>query len=159
MALSPSIVGRHYRHPGSYRVEREKVREYARAVQNNDPSFFDDEAAAVLGYGGLVSPLTFISVFGYVAQRAFFADADIGITDKQIVQVDQVLKFRKPVTVGDTLFADVYVDELRQAHGTDIIVTKVVITDQNGDIVQENYTTLAGRSDESGESGFEDGTA
>ena len=51
MALSPSIVGRHYRHPGSYRVEREKVREYARAVQNNDPSFFDDEAAAELGYG------------------------------------------------------------------------------------------------------------
>ena len=64
MALSPSIVGRHYRHPGSYRVGREKIREYARAVQNNDPSFFDDEAAAALGYGGLVSPLTFISVFG-----------------------------------------------------------------------------------------------
>ena len=159
MALSPSIVGRHYRHPGSYRVEREKIREYARAVQNNDPACHDDEAAAALGYDGLVSPLTFISVFGYVAQRAFFDDADIGITDKQIVQVDQVLKFRNPVTAGDTLFADVYLDELRQAHGTDIVVTKVVITNQNGDIVQENFTTLAGRSDESGESGFDDGTA
>ncbi len=159
MALSPSIVGRHFRYPGSYQVEREKVREYARAVQNDDPAYHSDEAAAALGYKGVVSPLTFISVFGYTAQRAFFDDAQIGITDKQIVQVDQVLKFRKPVTAGDTLYADVYLDELRQAHGTDIVVTKVVITDQNGDIVQENFTTLAGRSDESGESGFEDGTA
>ncbi len=159
MALSPSIVGKHYRHPDYYQVEREKVREYARAVHNDDAAYFDEDAAAELGYRGLVSPLTFISVFGYTAQRAFFDHVDIGITDKQIVQVDQVLKFRKPVTAGDRLFADVYVDELRQAHGTDIIVTKVVITDSDGEIVQENYTTLAGRSDESGESGFDDGTA
>ena len=159
MALSPSIIGRHYRYPDHYEVEREKIREYARAVQNDDPAYLDDDAAAALGYDGLISPLTFISVFGYTAQRAFFDDAEIGITDKQIVQVDQVLKFRKPVTAGDKLFADVYVDDLRQAHGTDIIVTKVVITDSNGDIVQENFTTLAGRSDESGESGFDDGTA
>ena len=159
MALSPSIVGRHYRYPGCYRVEREKIREYARAVRNDDPAFHTEEAAAALGYDAIVSPLTFISVFGYTAQRAFFDDADIGITDRQIVQVDQVLKFRKTVTAGDTLFADVYLDGLRQAHGTDVVVTKVVITDQNGDIVQENFTTLAGRSDESGESGFEHGTA
>ena len=159
MALSPSIVGKHYRYPDNYRVEREKVREYARAVQNDDAAYFDEDAAAGLGYKGLLSPLTFISVFGYTAQRAFFDHADIGITDRQIVQVDQTLNFRKPVTAGDTLYADVYVDDLRQAHGTDIIVTKVVITNQDGDIVQENFTTLAGRSDESGESGFDDGTA
>ena len=159
MALSQKIVGTHYRHPDYYLVEREKIREYANAVQNTDTAYFKDEAAAELGYKGLVSPLTFISVFGYVAQRAFFDANDIGINDKQIVHVDQVLKFLKPVTVGDKLFADVYVHELRQAHGTDIIVNKVIITNQDGDIVQENYTTLAGRSDESGESGFDDGTA
>jgi len=159
VALSQKIVGTHYRHPDYYLVEREKIREYANAVQNTDTAYFKDEAAAELGYKGLVSPLTFISVFGYVAQRAFFDANDIGINDKQIVHVDQVLKFLKPVTVGDKLFADVYVHELRQAHGTDIIVNKVIITNQDGDIVQENYTTLAGRSDDSGESGFNDGTA
>lgn len=159
MALSPSIVGKHFRYPDYYQVEREKVREYARAVYNDDAAYFDEAAAAELGHRGLLTPLTFISVFGYAAQIAFFEHANIGITDKQIVHVDQVLKFRKPVTAGDRLFADVYVDEVRQAHGTDIIVIKVVISDANGDIVQENFTTLAGRSDESGESGFDDGTA
>ena len=159
MALSPSLVGTHYRYPDYYLVEREKVREYAKAVQNSDPAHFSDEAAAELGYPGVVSPLTFISVFGYVAQMAFFDDADIGIADKQIVHVDQVLKFHKPVTAGDKLYCDVYLHEIRQAHGTDIIVNKVVVTNSDGEVVQENYTTLAGRSDESGESGFNDGTA
>ena len=159
MALSKDLVGTHFRYPGCYQVEREKIREYATAVRNTDPSFFDEDAAAELGYGGLLPPLTFISVLGYVAQTAFFDHANIGITDKQIVHVDQVLKFRKPVTAGDTLYCDVYVDDVRQAHGTDIIVNKVVITNQDGEIVQETYTTLAGRSDDSGESGFNDGLA
>lgn len=159
MALSQKIVGTHYRHPDYYLVEREKVREYANAVRNFGGPFFNEAAAADLGYPALPVPLTFISVFGYVAQRAFFDANDIGINDKQIVHVDQVLKFLKPVTAGDKLFADVYVHELRQAHGTDIIVNKVVITNQDGDVVQENYTTLAGRSDDSGESGFNDGAA
>ena len=158
MALSTRIVGAHYRHPGCYLVEREKVREYAKAVQNTDPAHFSEDAAAELGYPGVVSPLTFISVFAYTAQRAFFDSANIGITDKQIVQVDQVLKFLKPMTAGDTLYCDVYGHEVRQAHGTDIIVIKNVVTNQDGDIVQETYTTLAGRSEDDGESGFNDGT-
>jgi acyl dehydratase len=159
VALSKSLVGTHYRFPGYYRVEREKVREYANAVQNTDRAFFSEEAAAELGYAGLPAPLTFISVLGYTAQTAFFDHANIGITDKQIVHVDQVLKFFKPVTAGDTLHCDVYVHDVRQAHGTDIIVNKTVITNQDGEIVQETYTTLAGRSEEDGESGFNDGTA
>ncbi len=159
MPLSKELVGTHYRHPDYYLVEREKLREYATAVQDSHPAHFDEDAAAELGHRGLIPPLTFISVFGYVAIRAFFDSADIGITDRQIVQVDQSLKFLKPVVAGDTLFCDVYVFDVRQAHGTDIIVTKNVITNQDGEAVQETYTTLAGRSDDSGESGFSDGIA
>jgi hypothetical protein len=48
---------------------------------------------------------------------------------------------------------------VRESHGTQIIVTKNVITNQNGDIVQETYTTLAGRAGENGEKGFSDGAA
>ncbi len=159
MSLSQSIVGMHYRYPDFYVVGREKIREYAVAVKNDDPAFYDEAAAAELGHKTLPAPLTFISVFGYQAQSAFFADANIGITDMQIVQVDQVLKFRKPIHAGDKLYCDVYVDSVRQSHGADIIVTKNIVTDDNGDVVQETYTTLVGRSGEDGEEGFSHGTA
>ena len=143
----------HYRYPDAYEVGREKIREHALAVKNDDAYFHDDAAAAELGYDSLPAPLTFISIFGYVAQLAFFDHANIGIHDAQIVQVDQALKFAKPIQVGDKLYCDVYGPSIRQAHGTDIIVTKNIITDDKGDVVQEAYTTLAGRAGD-GEEGF-----
>jgi acyl dehydratase len=159
VSLSANIVGMHYRYPDHYEVEREKIREYAVAVQNDDTSFFEEDAAAELGYKGLLAPLTFICVFGYKAQSAFFKQANIAVEDAQIVQVDQMLKFLKPIVVGDKLYCDVYVDSMRETHGTQIIVTKNIISDEAGDIVQETYTTLAGRASENGEKGFTDGAA
>jgi acyl dehydratase len=159
VSLSAKIVGMHYRYPDHYVVEREKIREYAVAVQNEDASFHEEDAAAELGYKGLVAPPTFICVFGYKAQSAFFQHANISVEEAQIVQVDQVLKFAKPIVAGDKLYCDVWVDSMREAHGTQIIVTKNIITDEAGDVVQETYTTLAGRAGENGEAGFSDGAA
>jgi acyl dehydratase len=159
VSLSQTIVGMHYRYPDHYIVGREKIREYAVAVKNDDPSYHDEAAAAELGHDALPAPLTFISVFGYQAQSAFFANANIAVTDMQIVQVDQVLKFVKPIFAGDKLYCDVYVDSIRQSHGADIIVTKNIVTNEKGDVVQETYTTLAGRASEDGEEGFSDATA
>jgi N-terminal half of MaoC dehydratase len=159
VALTTDIVGMHYRYPDHYEVEREKIREYAEAVQNTDGAFFTEDAASELGYKALVAPLTFICVFGYKAQSAFFQHANIAVQDSQIVQVDQVLKFEKPIVAGDKLYCDVWVDSMREAHGTQIIVTKNIITDEAGDIVQETYTTLAGRAGEDGEEGFSHGAA
>jgi hypothetical protein len=159
VALTASIVGMHYRYPDHYEVEREKIREYAEAVQNDDAAFFEEKAAAELGYDAVLAPLTFICVFGYKAQLAFFQNANIAIEESQIVQVDQVLKFLAPIKAGDKLYCDVYVDSVRSAHSAEIIVTKNIITNEDGDIVQETYTTLAGRAGEDGEEGFADGAA
>jgi acyl dehydratase len=159
VSVSENIVGMHYRHPDHYVVGREKIREYAEAVKNTDAAFFEEKAAAELGYDGLLAPLTFISVFGYQAQSAFFAYANIGTTDFNIVQVDQVLKYLKPITAGDRLRCDVYVHSVRRSFGTEIIVTKNIITNQDEELVQETYTTLVGRSDDEGVEGFHDATA
>jgi acyl dehydratase len=159
VALSEKIVGMHFRYPDYYEVGREKIREYAEAVKNEDRAFFDERAAVELGYDGLLAPLTFISVFGYQAQAAFFADANVETKDAKIVQVDQVLKFLRPIKVGDRLYCDVYVDSVRQSFGTDMIVTKNIVTNEAGETVQETYTTLVGRSDGEGEEGFSNAIA
>jgi acyl dehydratase len=159
VSLGDKMAGLHFRYPDHYVVEREKVREYATAVKNDDPAFFEDKAAAELGYCGLPAPLTFISVFGYKAVAAFFEHANIATDDAQIVQVDQTLKYFAPIKVGDRLYCDVSIESIRTAHGTDIIVTRQTITNDAGDVVQETYTTLAGRAGEEGETGFSDATA
>ncbi|MBB2989794.1 acyl dehydratase [Mycolicibacterium iranicum] len=159
MSFLDNYVGSHFRYPDHYVVGREKIREYAVAVKNDDEAFHDEEAAAELGYDSLLAPLTFISIFGYMAQWAMFAAHNIGIADAKIVQVDQSLKFVRPIQAGDELHCDVWIESIRKAHGTDIIVTKNIVSNSKGDVVQESYTTLAGRSEEDGESGFSHGTA
>ena len=86
------------------------------------------------------------AVFGYLVQTSFFKWAGVGIKDMKIVQVDQVYKYAKPIFAGDKLYCDLYVDSVRQAHGTDIVVLKNIVTNEAGDVVQETYTTLAGRT-------------
>jgi acyl dehydratase len=159
VALSEELVGLHYRYPDHYVVGREKIREYAVAVKNDEAAFYDETAAAELGHDALLAPLTFISVFGYQAQLSMFQSNNIAIADEKIVQVDQELRFLLPIRAGDKLYCDVYVHSIRQAFGADIIVTKNIVTNQDGEVVQETYTTLAGRSGEDGEGGFNDGTA
>jgi acyl dehydratase len=158
MSLGQDAIRKRFRYPDHYIVEREKIREYAVAVKNDDRPFHDDKAAEELGYDGLLAPLTFISVFGYRAVTAFFEWANIATNDAQVVQVDQALKFFAPIKVGDRLRCDVEIESIRRAHGTDIIMTKQTITNDAGEVIQETYTTLAGRADE-GDEGFKDVTA
>jgi len=159
VSLSTQLIGLHYRYPDHYVVGREKVREYAVAVKNDLPAYHDETAAAELGHDAILAPLTFISVFGYQAQLAMFKSNHIAITDEKIVQVDQELKFLRPIKAGDKLYCDVYVHSIRQSFGADIIVTKNIVTNEDGEVVQETYTTLAGRTTEDGEGGFDDGAA
>ena len=68
-----SRVGHYYVLDGSYQVGREKVREYARAVQDYHGAHWEPEAAAALGYSGLVAPLTFTSIPAMAARLAWLA--------------------------------------------------------------------------------------
>ena len=43
-------IGHYYEADRVYLVGREKVREYARAVQDYHPAHWDEDAAAALGY-------------------------------------------------------------------------------------------------------------
>lgn len=146
MALSPDIVGMTYTYPDCFVVGRERVRQYAKAVKNKDPAYYDEEAAAALGHDAILAPLTFIAIFGYHAQMAFFEHANIAITDEEVVQVEQGLKMLQPIRAGDTLYCHIRLDSLRRSFGADVLTIRSWITNQHGETVQEDYTCLAGRS-------------
>ncbi|MFD3508970.1 fused (3R)-hydroxyacyl-ACP dehydratase subunits HadA/HadB [Nocardia sp. NPDC058666] len=145
-AHAASMVGHHYRVDDYYEVGREKVREYARAVQDYHPVHWEEDIAREYGYDGLLAPLTFISLVGILAQRRLFEEIVTGYDLSQIMQTDQILEFHRPIRVGDQLTCDVYLHSFRQAFGGDIIVTKNIVTDQDDELVLTSYTTLIGRS-------------
>jgi acyl dehydratase len=147
MSLSPDIVGMTYRYPDHFLVGREEIRQYSRAVKNRDEAYFDEAAASALGHDAILAPPTFVVIFGYRAQMAFFAHANIPILDEKMIQAEQSLRILRPIKAGDRLYCDLRIDSLRQAFGADVLVLKSRISNQDDETVQEDFTTLAGRSE------------
>jgi acyl dehydratase len=144
MAIKTDVLGMVYDHPDYFIIGREKIREYATAIKSDDPSHFEEAAAAELGYQALVAPPTFISTLALIMQRDFFRKVDTGFETMQIVQVDQQFKYHKPMLAGDKVFGRMEVISVNERFGADIVQTKNLALDENGDLYLEAFTTLMG---------------
>ena len=145
MALKTDIRGMIWRYPDYFVVGREQLREFARAIKCDHPAYFDEDAAAELGYDAIVAPVTFMSIFAKYVQVDFFRNVDIGMETLLIVQVDQRFVFHKPVFAGDKLWARMDIHSVDERFGADIVVTKNTCTNDDGEVVLEAYTTLMGQ--------------
>ncbi|MFI6046950.1 fused (3R)-hydroxyacyl-ACP dehydratase subunits HadA/HadB [Nocardia sp. NPDC051321] len=149
-----TLVGHHYRVDDYYEVGREKIREYARAVQDFHPVHWSEDAASELGYAGLVAPTTFFSIPAMLANRKLFETVVTGYD--VFVQTDQVFDMHKPVVTGDRLVSDVELASVRRVAGNDLLTVKNTFTDQTGEVVQVMHTTLAGITGENVAAGISD---
>ncbi len=137
-----SRVGHYYQMDGTYVVGREKVREYARAVQDYHPAHWDIAAAADLGYSGLVAPLTFTSVPGMMCNRRMFESVVVGYDT--YLQTEEVFEQHRPIVDGDELRIDVELTSVRRTAGRDFITVTNTYTDTAGERVHTLHTTVVG---------------
>ncbi|MGD1108781.1 MAG: (3R)-hydroxyacyl-ACP dehydratase subunit HadC [Mycobacterium sp.] len=144
MALKSDIRGMSWIYPDYFEVGREQVRAFARAAKYDNPAYFDEAAAAALGYQTLVAPLTFVSIFAKLIQDDFFRNVDVGLATMQIVQVDQQFIYHRPMLVGDKLFGRMDVESVNERFGADIVVTKNTCSNEQGEVILSAYTTLMG---------------
>src|SRR5271166_6158271 len=100
-----SRVGHYYQVDDTYLVGREKVREYARAVQDYHPAHWDVAAAAELGYSGLVAPLTFASTPAMAGNPHLFES--LLLAYHTYIHTQQVFDQHRPIVAGHELHVDV----------------------------------------------------
>ena len=137
-----SRVGHYYQMDGTYLVGREKIREYARAVQDYHPAHWDTAAAAKLGYSGLAAPLTFTSTPGMSCNRRMFEEVVVGYDT--YVQTEEVFEQHRPIIEGDELHIDVELTSVRRIAGRDLITVTNTFTDTAGERVHTLHTTVVG---------------
>ncbi|MGB3334114.1 MAG: fused (3R)-hydroxyacyl-ACP dehydratase subunits HadA/HadB [Mycobacterium sp.] len=135
-------VGHYYQMDGTYLVGREKVREYARAVQDYHPAHWDVAAAAEMGYSGLVAPLTFTSTPGMSCNRRMFESVVVGYDT--YMQTEEVFEQHRPIVDGDELTIDVELTSVRRIAGRDLITVTNTFTDTAGEVVHTLHTTVVG---------------
>ncbi|EHB55021.1 MaoC domain protein dehydratase [Mycolicibacterium rhodesiae JS60] len=135
-------VGAYYQMDGTYLVGREKLREYARAVQDYHPAHWDVAAAAELGYSDVIAPLTFTSAPGMQCNRRMFEEIVVGYDT--YLQTEEVFEQHRPIVAGDELVIDVELTSVRRTAGRDFITVTNTFTDTGGERVHTLHTTVVG---------------
>ncbi len=135
-------VGHYYQMDDTYLVGREKVREFARAVQDYHPAHWDIAAAQKLGYSGLVAPLTFTSAPAMACNQKMFEQVVVGYD--MYLQTEEVFEQHRPIVEGDELTIDVELTAVRRIAGRDLITVTNTFTDTAGEVVHTLHTTVVG---------------
>src|SRR5829696_3256743 len=146
MAIAQDIVGTHYRYPDHFEVSREKIREFARAVKDDHPAHYSEEAAREFGYDAIVAPLTFLAVAGRKVQLEIFNQFAIPVNMERILHRDQKIHFHRPILAGDKLFFDSYLDSVIEAHGAVVTEIRGEVTDAEGNPVITSVVTVMGEA-------------
>jgi acyl dehydratase len=135
MALDASFVGRCYPAAATYQVGREKIREFAEAIGDDNAVYRDPEAARAAGYADLVAPPTFAMILVLRTQEELISDPKLGLDYRRMVHGSQSFTHHRPITAGDELAATLHVDGIRAMGGNDMLTVRCEITDSAGDPV------------------------
>ena len=146
MSIAEDIIGTHYRYPDYYEVDREKIREFARAVKDDHPAHFSEEAAKECGYDEVVAPLTFLAVAGRKVQAEIFNHFDVPINMERVLHRDQKIVFHRPILAGDKLYFDSDLDSVIESHGAIVTEIRGEVTDAEGKPVLTSVVTVMGEA-------------
>ncbi|MGX7681138.1 FAS1-like dehydratase domain-containing protein [Jatrophihabitans sp. DSM 45814] len=145
MALDPSFEGRIYPATPPYEVGREKIREFADAIGDENPVYRDIGAAQALGYPDVIAPPTFPIVMTMQAARQIVTDPELGLDYTKVVHGEQNFTYSRPIQAGDLLQVTVSVESIRSVVGNDMLTTRAEVTTVDGEHVVTALSTLVAR--------------
>jgi acyl dehydratase len=143
MAIDKSLVGRTGK-PFTMPIEWSKVREFARAIRDPNPAYFDPELAKMEA-GGVPIPPTFLQVAAFWQDSESVPTASFDL--RRILHGEQEFEFFKPIFVGDLLtgtarISDVFEREGGRGGKMTFMVTEIEYKNQKGEKVAIARGTL-----------------
>ena len=148
MAVDQSFVGRVYPPTPPYEVSREKIREFANAINDQNPACHDVEAARALGHPDVVAPPTFAIVLTLPAGAQFVADPEAGVDYARVVHGEQRFVHHRPIVAGDELQVTLTVENIRVAAGNELITNRSEVKTVDGELVTTAYGVIVVRGSE-----------
>ena len=112
MSVNPEYIGRVYPPTEPYEVGREKIREFAEAINDWNPVYRDAEAARALGHPDVIAPPTFGIILTLRAAGQVIVDPDFNIDYSRVVHGEQRFEHVRPITAGDVLRVVVTVEDI-----------------------------------------------
>src|SRR5262245_29233032 len=135
MPLDKSFIGKKGE-PVTMHVERGKVREFAHAIKDDDPVYWDESLARETG--GIIPPVTFLQTASHWDDGRGRPRLPFDL--KRVLHGEQEYEFLAPIHVGDVLTAvstivDVYEKPGRRGGSMTFAVTETEYRNQHGTLV------------------------
>jgi acyl dehydratase len=137
MPVDKSYIGRTGA-PVTMHVERGKIREFARAIKDDDPMYFD-EAHAGREAGGIMPPVTFLQTVTHWDNDGS-SRVRVPFDLKRVLHGEQEYEFLKPIHAGDVLTAvsrivDIYEKPGKRGGSMNFAVTETESKNEGGELV------------------------
>ncbi len=142
MPVDTSAKGKTYP-PYEYEVGKEKIREYAFAVGEDNPVYFDREAAKQAGFRDIPAPPMFAAVYSAGSVGPAVLDPEVGINLGMMVHGGQEFEWGEPVCAGDTITTESTVKDIYEKDGRGYYVFESVSRNQEGQqVVRGTWTNI-----------------
>jgi acyl dehydratase len=148
MGVNPQIAGRVYPPSPAYEVGREKIREFATAINSTDPVHTDPAAAQALGYPDVIAPPTLAVLIAQLSEGQLINDPEAGIDYARVVHGEERFVHHRPIVAGDRLVATLSVDKVGAAGKLTMVSTRVDLADEKGEPVTTVTSTIVVRGAE-----------
>jgi len=145
MPLDQSYVGRKFPPSAPYEVGREKIREFADAIGDDNPVYRDQAAARALGYPDVIAPPTFAIVVSMRSSAKVVRDPGLGLDYSKVVHGEQRFSYHSPIHAGDVLQVVSSVESIRAVAGNDLVTIKGEVSTVEGEPVVTAVATLVAR--------------
>jgi len=148
MGISPEFGGRVYPPSPGYEVSREKIREFADAINATNPAdavHRDPEAARAKGYPDVIAPPTLAVLVAQRCEAQLIRDPEAGIDYSRVVHGEERFEHHRPIVAGDLLVATLHVDKVGSVGKNTMVSTRVEIADEKGEPVSTVFSSIVVR--------------
>jgi acyl dehydratase len=140
--VNQAAIGKRFQ-PFEYEVGKEKIGEYARAVGEDNPVYFDREKATEAGFRDVPAPPMFAVVYSSGAVAPAIFDPDVGINFAMMVHGGQEFVWGEPVVAGDVISTEASVKDISEKGGMGFYVFESVSRNQDGqEVVRGTWTNI-----------------
>ena len=136
--INRSLIGKEYP-PYAITVERGKIKEFAKAIGDDNPLYLDDRVGAASPWGDVIAPPTFaVTLRDEAADTTAFLK-ELGTDISRLLHGEQEFEIFRPLQPGQTYLCRPRVVDIYEKTGRSgpmaFVVRETTITDQTNEIV------------------------
>ena len=127
-----------------FSIEAGKIKEFAKALQLENPVYVDAAVAKAAGYRGIPAPPTFMTVIDYWNERNFYQlfSGFLKLNPNNVLHGEQTYDYHDVIVAGDVITAQVSVKEQFHKKGKNFFLLETVYRNQWNAIVATGRATL-----------------